>query len=530
MKISVDDLRAALTDGGELALADVREEGVFLTGHLFWAACLPLSKLELLAVDLIPRRSTRIVLCDGGSDDDLAERAAATLGALGYTDVAVLDGGTAAWAAAGNELFSGVNVPSKAFGEFVEHAYDTPRIAADALKRRLDAGEDIVILDSRPWPEYHRMNIPGGIDVPGAELVYRVHDLAPNPDTTVIVNCAGRTRSIIGAQSLINAGLPNNVMALKDGTMGWELAGFTCERGSERVGAPPSPEGLATAQARAAGAAKRFGVRFADPATVAGWAGETDRTLFLMDVRTPEEFEAGHLPGARNAPGGQLVQATDEYMATRNARVVLVDGEKVRAVMTASWLIQLGWPEVYVWDGALDAAALETGVPETPVPTLTEAQTIAPEALAARLSEDGVAVLDLATSLQYRGKHVPGAWWGVRARMAEARAKIGAVRTLVLSAPDDRLAHLAAPEAAALWPDADVVVLAGGTRAWAAAGQPVEDGITRPTTTADDIWYKPYDHEDEGDQEKHMNAYLSWETALVDQIARDGTVSFRKFD
>ncbi|MEQ8695352.1 MAG: rhodanese-like domain-containing protein [Bauldia litoralis] len=525
-KISVPDLRAALTDGGELALVDVREEGVFLQGHLFWAACLPLSTLELRAPDLVPRRSARIVLCDGGSED-LADRSAAKLGEMGYTDVALLDGGTAAWAAAGGELFSGVNVPSKAFGEFVEHAYDTPRIAADELKRRIDAGEDIVILDSWPWPEYHRMNIPGGIDVPGAELVYRVHDLAPDPETTVVVNCAGRTRSIIGAQSLINASLPNTVMALKDGTMGWELAGFDCETGAGRVGPPPSPEGLEKARARAAQAAERFGVRFADPATIEGWAGDAERTLFVMDVRTPEEFEAGHLPGSRNAPGGQLVQSTDEYMATRNARVILVDSERVRAVMTASWLIQLGWPEVYVYAGDLGAAALETGVPVAPVPGLTEAPTIAAAALANRLSEDGLAVLDLATSIQYRGKHVPGAWWGVRARLAEAREAIGDAKTLVLSAPDDRLAHLAAPEAAALWPGAEVLVLAGGTRAWDAAGQSVEQGVTRPTTETDDIWYKPYDHD--GDQEKHMNAYLSWETALVEQIARDGTVAFRKF-
>ena len=67
--------------------------------------------------------------------------------------------------------------------------------------------------------------------MPGAELVLRVRDIAPSPDTTIVVNCAGRTRSIIGAQSLINAGIPNKVVALRNGTMGWHLAGFTCDKG-----------------------------------------------------------------------------------------------------------------------------------------------------------------------------------------------------------------------------------------------------------------------------------------------------------
>ena len=225
--ISPQNLRDALTDGQELALVDVREEGVFLAGHLFWSACIPLSHLELRVRDLIPRIETRVVLCDGGEGggNGLTDLAAERLAAMGYADVAVLDGGVAGWRAAGMEVFSGVNVPSKAFGEFVEHAYDTPRIPAKELKALQDSGENLVILDSRPMGEFRRMSIPGGVDCPGAELVYRVHDAAPDPETLVVVNCAGRTRSIIGAQSLINAGIPNKVMALKDGTMGLDSGG-----------------------------------------------------------------------------------------------------------------------------------------------------------------------------------------------------------------------------------------------------------------------------------------------------------------
>ena len=195
-----------------------------------------------------------------------ANRAAARLSQLGYTNVAVMKGGLKAWRDAGYEVFTGVNVPSKAFGEVVEHENDTPRIDAADLQKLVDAKTDLVILDSRPMPEFNNMSIPGGIDCPGAELVYRVKDFAPNPKTLVVVNCAGRTRSIIGAQSLINAGLPNKVIALKNGTMGWHLAGLKVARGETKSFGPQGPEAAKFAQAAAANIAKKMNIKKIDKA------------------------------------------------------------------------------------------------------------------------------------------------------------------------------------------------------------------------------------------------------------------------
>src|SRR5580700_4819754 len=341
-------------------LLDVREELIFSRGHLLHARSLPLSRLELRIARLVPRRATRIVLVDDG--DDLATRAAATLAGLGYGDLAVLDGGIAAWTTAGFELFSGINVPSKAFGEFVEHADATPSIGPEELERLLRDHADVVVLDSRPFDEYSRMSIPTGIDVPGAELVLRVRDLAPSPATTVVVNCAGRTRSIIGAQSLINAGVPNKVVALRNGTMGWNLAGFTCDSGQTRRGPNPSPDGLAWAQSAAARVADRFGVTRIDAAELERLRADPARTLYLFDVRDPAEYAAGHVAGSASAPGGQLVQATDHYVGTLGARIVVVDDKEVRAVMTASWLRRMGWKDVFV----LVESGKEAGWPENP--------------------------------------------------------------------------------------------------------------------------------------------------------------------
>jgi rhodanese-related sulfurtransferase len=97
--ITATELRARLHDGGEIAIVDAREEGSFHERHLLMASCLPLSRLELLAAALLPRRSALIVVCDAGvaGGGDLAERAAARLIAGGWSDVAVLNGGVEAW-------------------------------------------------------------------------------------------------------------------------------------------------------------------------------------------------------------------------------------------------------------------------------------------------------------------------------------------------------------------------------------------------------------------------------------------------
>jgi len=533
-QISPATLTEWLLDGKELALLDAREQGVFFDSHLFHAACIPLSSLELVLPRAVPRHTTRIVWCDDGSDDEhgLAARAAGKATELGYTDCHVLAGGTAAWADNGGELYAGVNVPSKAFGEFVEHRYDTPRIPASELKALLDAGTDLVVLDSRPMNEYRRMSIPTGVDCPGAELVHRVKEMAPDPDTLIVVNCAGRTRSIIGAQSLINSGIENRVVALENGTMGWELAGYEVARGHETHAPDPSSESQAWSTAAAAEVGRRFGVERITVDRLGEWQADPARTTYVLDVRTPEEFADGHLDGSISAPGGQLVQATDEYVATRNARLVLVDDNGVRATMTASWLRQLGWSDAVVLAGgvaAVDATELRTG-PGTRQ-SVPSAPTVKVADLARRLAEhsETTTVLDLGSSLKFRKRgHIPGAWWGVRSRLDEARSAIGDTEYLALVSTDGQLAKLAVPEAAALWPNAEVVALASGNKGWRHAEHEMETGFDRATTDPNDVWYKPYDHEGEV-VEQHMRDYLTWEIALVEQLDRDPTVSFPRW-
>jgi rhodanese-related sulfurtransferase len=341
----------------EIALLDVRHEAAFATGHPLFAANMAAGRIELEAEIRLPRKGVPIVLYDSG--EGLVAQAVDRLMALGYTDVRQLRGGLRAWQAAGYELFQDVNSYAKAFGELVESRRHTPSLPADEVAALIAGDANIAILDVRRFDEYATMNIPGSVSVPGAELVLRAGRVAPDPGTTIIVNCAGRTRSIIGTQSLINAGVANKVLALRNGTIGWTLADQPLEHGADRRGGIGLFEGAAT---NAHDVAYRAGVRHVGPEDAIALRAQAHRTLYRFDVRSAEDFAAGHIPGFRHYPGGQLVQEIDMAAPVRGARILLTDDRGVRADMTASWLAQMGW-ETYVLDGGYDGA-LEVGPPE----------------------------------------------------------------------------------------------------------------------------------------------------------------------
>ena len=523
-KINAQQLRQRYDDGGELAVLDVREEGVYSRdGHLLRVSNVPLSVLELRARALLPRLATRIVVCDGG--EGLADIAAQKLVAGGYTDVCVLDGGTPAWQLIGGRLYTGVYLPSKAFGEYIQHE-DAPReVTATELNDWMKAGKDMVVVDSRPLAEFNRNSIPGALDCPSAELPYRMPEFLRSQDTTVVVNCGGRTRSIIGAQVLINAGFPNPVYALKDGTQGWKLAGFQLNHGRREAVPLPSKDGLVWSQQATQRVAQRFGIRRIDAARLDQLRADASRTLYLLDVRNPEEFEQGHVPGAQSAAGGQLVQATDTFIAVRPSVVVLTDNDGIRATMTAAWLAQMGHHEVYVF--AADAQT-ECG----PAPTvLLEGATPCPASVSAAelktlLDASAVQIVDFATSLQYREGHIPGAWHAIRSRLAEQLPKVPATPLLVFTAAEEALARLAATDATALTAT-PVKVLTGGNAAWMVAGAAMETGDERMTGAAEDLSYRALDRKE--NVEQAMREYLQWEVELLDAVATDADFGFKRY-
>ena len=516
------ELRNLWRQREEVALFDAREEGPFAEAHPFFAVPLSPSRIEMSIYGLVPRRTTPVVVYDGG--EGLASGTAARLRHLGYSEVSVLEGGIEGWVAAGGELFRDVNVPIKAFGELVEATCHTPSLSAAEVHQLITERTDMVVVDVRRFSEYQTMSIPSGMSVPGTELALRIRDMAPSPDTLVVVNCAGRTRSIIGAQTLVNSGIPNRVAALRNGTIGWTLAGLRLEHGQSRHAedSPVSAQSLAAALRSAERCATATGVREIDRQTLEQYRAEdTRRTLYCLDVRTQHEYEARHPAGFFWAAGGQLVQATDEWLAVRGARVVLYSDEGVRALMTGSWLAQMGWDVSVLKPETITDCETGPASPPRPLYPVPHAATISAAQLAASSS---AIVVDLAPSPVYHRGHIPGAFFLLRSRFAADAHKLPAGGPIVVTSPDGVLAGYAAADLgrAAGRP---VNVLDGGSAGWVQAGFKFETARHHYVSPAIDVYKRPYEGTDS--TAEAMRGYIEWELKLVEQMARDGVANFR---
>ncbi len=510
--ISVSEFASALQDGSAIAPIDVREPAEYNMAHIPGVYSLPRRQIEFRMRGYVPFLATRIVLCcDDGKRSALA---AGTLESMGYSDVSVLQGGTNRWAADDMPTEWGVNVPSKDFGEKMLILGGVPEISADELHEWQERGENFVLVDSRTPEEHRRMCIPGAMSMPGAELGLRVWELSDGDTTPIVVHCAGRTRSIIGAATLQRMGA-RNVFALKNGTSGWRLAGFDLEHGSDRVSMPsPTDEHRAAAEATARRVAIEDGVRFAGIDNLEGLKAEAaSRNVYLFDVRNRDEYLASHIPGFSWAPGGQMVQATDSYIGVNNSLIVLACDGLTRAAMTGSWLRQMQFPDVVVIDGGTTAWAasgesLEAGMaPELPV-GLDEARAavriLAPNAV----KSGGSTALFVGGSDEFAAGHVPGSRWLPRGYL-ELRVNelVPSKQTpLVVTCTDGLNAALAGATLRGLGYE-DVSVLDGGVAAWRAAGLEVETGLSGITQTPDDVLAPTRSFAD-------MMNYLRWEEEM----------------
>jgi len=510
--ISASELRNRFSSEREFALVDVREVGDFSRGHLLAASNLPFSHLELLIEDAIPNRKTEIILADLTS----AARATERLHLLGYPNVVTLEGGLSGWALDGGKLFSGVNVIGKAFGEYIEKSRGTPAMSAAELKTLLESDEPPLLLDTRTPEEHSDFCIPGALGCPNGELVFRALAKIESDKQLIVTHCAGRTRSIIGAQALIDAGIPNPVIALENGTLAWEFEAYELELGANRPLPPPGIDGAKGALAAAEHLRQRFGVQSTDLGTVCEWGAKTtDATLYLIDVRGAEEFRHGSLADARHVPGGQLVQNVDEFLVTRNAKVVLLDTDGVRATSTGAWLLQLGYQNVYTL--TVEPSVLgdehDQTITELELPRIEAAST------QTALVRKEVLVCDVRRSVAYRRAHISGSWFLTRANIEADLPRLPAITDIVLVADDHRYAALVAADLERL--GRRVKLLAGGFRSWLNAALPVSTSSEHFASEPNDTMFDGSDFDDQAVNFREGRAYLEWEIGLVHQLEND---------
>jgi rhodanese-related sulfurtransferase len=504
--VSAHEAEQLIASADPLAVLDIREHGLYGEGHLLFASNCPYSVLELKISALVPDIKATLIIYDDA--DGVAKQAAQALEHVGYKDVLIIEGGIDAWRSAGHAVFKGVNVPSKVLGELIEHAMEVKSVTPDELARMQASGQALLLIDGRPTSEFEKMTIPGARSLPNGELLYRWDALDLDPAVPVVVHCAGRTRGLIGAQSLINAGIPNPVVALQNGTQGWALSGRHLTRGNRSDGLP------AMTSSKVDQGGERFerlvtqhGIQTLEASDFTAWR-HVNANAYMFDVRSKAEFEAANVPGSLHAPTVQLVQATDEYVAQRRSPILLIDDNGVRAASAAVWLKQLGHKPIVM----RRAEALMTQ-PDALRSPRSRLRPVSPSDVA--LCSDTNLILDLRKSMAFREGHVPGSIWATRARLASVVPL--ACRTVTFVADDPRVADLCASDLETA-SNVDCFILDGGFQAWCAQGGEVEQTPDRPAD-AEAIDFLFFVHDRHNGNLEASRRYLEWETGLVAQMS-----------
>jgi len=508
------------------ALFDVREKGETVDGHIFGASTLPRRLIEFRMAELVPDKKTRVFIY-GGGQDNRAELALKTLHAIGYANAREIEGGLPAWVEAGGEIMTGTNVPSKDFGEMIHVVEHVPSITVTEYAKMIKDPK-VITCDVRTPEEFLGGHLPGAVSCPSFDIALKAADLAKEY-STIVVNCAGRTRSIIGTSSLHRLGF-KNVFALENGTSGWLLEDGKLEKGEARPVGEPSRESIAKAETEAAKLGKEHGVRHIDQAEFKKLVpASKTQNIYLFDVRPLKAYEAGHIDGTISLPGGQAVQRTDDFVLVRDATVVLIDQNEARAMMTGYWYRRMGMENVFVLKGGVDAwtAAGEKLVAgrQHPKPLgIDEAAKkvikLKPAEIDQLLKAGKHVVLDVGASLQYAAGHLPGAKWRPRGWLENIIKDV--------ASPSDSIIVTASEEGQSVFAAAtlhdlgykNVKVLAGGTKAWRNAGLALEKGKPTETFGGPDFWLPPYEQGREG-----MLRYLDWEIKLGHKYEKHANAS-----
>ena len=500
----------------EWALFDVREPAEIHAGHIPNATPLPRRMIELQLAQLVQRRSTPIVLYDDGGKR--AALASATLEELGYDNVSVLDGGTTAWIASGAALVEGKNVPSKAFAEEMFEHERVPQMTAEELAAKRAGGAPLVLCDIRAPDEHAIGHVPGAHNVPGVEIAAIAQDLVQRRET-VIVHCAGRTRSILACQSLRALGVPD-VYALKNGTMGWTLAGFELER-EPGAPLPPTSQSLATGAQSSRKLAEEAGATAISPRDLIGMLEATRSGAangYVFDVRQVDSYAQQHLRDSISLPGGQAVLFADDNVAINAAPIIFVDDGGPQAWMTAYWFKRLGYPRVSVLEGGIAALSAHTDPLETgrrkPRPLLLDAARAAVQSIDAAAAkklldaEPQATVVDVNTSKNFALGHIARSVWLPRGWLeiwsTDGTCTLG---TPLLVACQNGLQSAYAARTLSKMGHPRVFVLEGGIAAWKKAGLALDKG--KPDSRAADVVKSPYERTRED-----MVKYLDWEQKL----------------
>jgi len=98
------------------------------------------------------------------------------------------------------------------------------------IKKRLDAGEKFIVVDTREDSEWARGHIPGAIHLCKGIIERDIEETIPDIGAPIVLYCGGGYRSALAADNLKRMGY-RNVISMDSGWRGWKKAKFPVTRG-----------------------------------------------------------------------------------------------------------------------------------------------------------------------------------------------------------------------------------------------------------------------------------------------------------
>ena len=217
------------------------------------------------------------------------------------------------------------------------------------------------------------------------------------------------------------------------------------------------------------------------------------------------------LPGAQNTPGGQFVQATDQYVGVRNARIVVYDSDGVRAITVATWLKQMGHDVSVLRYGVKSKVSL----PQIQIDYLMGVTAIKTEDLLQMYQRKSLTILDIRGSMQYRKAHLPNALWAIRPRLQEIIRD--AHEKILIISDDPALTYGALLELKGL--DLNLQIYEVDSSGFSKQFETVSTETSPPDKDCIDFLFFVHDRHD-GNKDA-ARRYLEWETGLIAQLDED---------
>lgn len=104
-----------------------------------------------------------------------------------------------------------------------------PETDVDEVKKRMDRGDKLLLVDVREESEFAKDHLPGAIHLGKGIIERDIEHRVPQLDTEMILYCGGGFRSALAADNLQKMGY-TNVISMDGGIRGWREKGFPLAR------------------------------------------------------------------------------------------------------------------------------------------------------------------------------------------------------------------------------------------------------------------------------------------------------------